>query len=219
VSRYLHPEFGYFCPTPRLRGDLRLACCAGLFGVALGTIGAIVLNRIEHAVSPALPVSTAATQPGVGDGVPRQLANAMHNDPAAGAPKARLPAIRRDNGPELARIALGQPAKLNNTAPPSAPRNIPGAAGQAPAASSTAGAIAQSAAPRTQGAPPQPQRATVPAPNAKPQGALPAPSRPQKQHSEPMRASSGNANGVESAERAYARDSASPRTVFWDWSR
>ena len=183
MSRYFHPEFGYFCPTPRLRGDLRLACCAGLFGVALGTIGAIVLNRIEHAVSPALPVSTAATQPGVGDGVPRQLANTMHNDPAAGAPKARLPAIRRDNGPELARIALGQPATLEN------------------------------AAPRTQGA------RTMPAPNAKPHGGLPAPNRPQKQHSEPMRASSGNANGVESAERAYARDSASPRTVFWDWSR
>jgi hypothetical protein len=210
VSRYFHPEFGYFCPTPRLRGDLRLACCAGLFGVALGTIGAIVLNRIEHAVSPALLVSTAATQPGVGDGAPRQLANNKRDDlrkvtegreaapgphalGSAGVPKARLPAIRRDNGPELARIALGQPATLNNTAPPSAPR--------------------------TQGAPPQPQRATVPALNAKPQGALPAPSRPQKQHAEPIRASSGNGNSVEIAERAYARDSASPRTVFWDWSR
>jgi hypothetical protein len=258
VSRYFHPEFGYFCPTPRLRRELRVACRAGLLGVALGTIGVIALNRIERAVNLASLVPAAATQPGAEGVVPRRLANAKGNDlqkPAkgdaaqgaayestrqstaqspkrgqeaaapssrefgsAGATKARLHAKQRDNGPELARIALGRPAALENATPPSPQRDTPRAAGQIPAASS-AGAIAASAAPRTQGAPPEPPRAAAPALDAKPQRSLPSPGRIQKQHSEPVRESSGNGNGLENAERAYARDTASPRTVFWDWSR
>jgi len=258
VSRYFHPEFGYFCPTPLLRRELRVACSAGLFGVVLGTIGVIALNRIEGAVNLASLVSVAATQPGAEGVAPRRLANTKHNDlrkptahaaaqcaayestrqstaqspkrgqeaaapglrefGSAGATKARLHARWTDNGPELARIALGRPAPLENATPPSAQHDTPGAAGQVPAASS-AGAIAASAAPRTQDAPPEPPRAGAPASDAKPQRSVPSPSRAQKQLSEPVRESSGNGSALENAERAYARDTASPRTVFWDWSR
>jgi len=87
VSRYFHPEFGYFCPTPLLRRELRVACSAGLFGVVLGTIGVIALNRIEGAVNLASLVSVAATQPGAEGVAPRRLANTKHNDlrkPTAG---------------------------------------------------------------------------------------------------------------------------------------
>ena len=45
---YVHPEFGYFCPGPRARRELRVAVVSILFGMVIGA--AIVTVRAGHAV-------------------------------------------------------------------------------------------------------------------------------------------------------------------------
>ena len=79
-DRYFHAELGYFCPTPRLRRELRVACCAGLFGVAVGAASVIALSRTDRAANPPSPVPPAATQPGARNTLPRQLANKERDD-------------------------------------------------------------------------------------------------------------------------------------------
>ena len=39
-ARYVHPEFGYFCPTPRFRRGLRVALAC----MVLGGIGVALLR-------------------------------------------------------------------------------------------------------------------------------------------------------------------------------
>ena len=45
---YVHPEFGYFCPGPRARRELRVAVVSILFGMVIGA--AIVTVGAGHAV-------------------------------------------------------------------------------------------------------------------------------------------------------------------------
>jgi hypothetical protein len=40
----LHPEFGYFCPTARLRRDVRVAFCAIIFGALIGSVTVAALS-------------------------------------------------------------------------------------------------------------------------------------------------------------------------------
>jgi hypothetical protein len=46
----LHPEFGYFCPSPRLLRDIRIAFISVLLGTTMGGIGVIALgtDRDSH---------------------------------------------------------------------------------------------------------------------------------------------------------------------------
>jgi hypothetical protein len=44
----VHPEFGYFCPAPRVRRELRIAVVSVLVGMVMGA--AIVTIRAGHAV-------------------------------------------------------------------------------------------------------------------------------------------------------------------------
>jgi hypothetical protein len=43
-DRYVHPEFGFFSPTPRLRRELRTAFLSVLFGIGIGAATMIALN-------------------------------------------------------------------------------------------------------------------------------------------------------------------------------
>jgi hypothetical protein len=44
-ERYVHPEFGFLSPTPRLRRDLRTALLSLLFGIGIGAAAMIALSR------------------------------------------------------------------------------------------------------------------------------------------------------------------------------
>ena len=86
---YFHAELGYLCPAPRLRRELRVACWAGLFGIAVGAASVIALSRTDPAANSTSPVLPAATQPGAVDTVPRQLVDMQRKDlqkPAAMQP-------------------------------------------------------------------------------------------------------------------------------------
>jgi hypothetical protein len=62
-DQYVHPEFGFFCPTPRLRRELRIAFVSVLFGAFGGALGVVALNVGHRNVdSPTVaPVVTANT--------------------------------------------------------------------------------------------------------------------------------------------------------------
>jgi hypothetical protein len=43
-ERYVHPEFGFLSPTPRLRRDLRTTFLSLLFGIGIGAAAVIALS-------------------------------------------------------------------------------------------------------------------------------------------------------------------------------
>jgi hypothetical protein len=50
AAYHVHPEFGYFCPTPYLRRELRVAIVSVLFGAIIG--GSIATLRAGHDRNP-----------------------------------------------------------------------------------------------------------------------------------------------------------------------
>ena len=50
MNEHFHPEFGYFCPTPRFRRDLRVAFVAFTSGAALSAIAVIAVSTGDREV-------------------------------------------------------------------------------------------------------------------------------------------------------------------------
>ena len=44
LARYIHPEFGGFCLTARLRRDIRVVAVSVLLGTMVGGVGAAVVG-------------------------------------------------------------------------------------------------------------------------------------------------------------------------------
>src|SRR5260370_2014853 len=64
ASDYIHPEFGFFCPTPRLRRRLRVAlACLVVAGVGAAMMTAADHPKIPAPVTPAEDASIAETTP------------------------------------------------------------------------------------------------------------------------------------------------------------
>lgn len=59
MAPYLHPEFGGFCPTSRLRRELRIVALSVLFGATAGAVGVIGLNAGHSPLSAVRLVSSA----------------------------------------------------------------------------------------------------------------------------------------------------------------
>jgi hypothetical protein len=51
-DHYLHPEFGFLSPTPRLRRELRTAFFSALFGIGIGAAAMIALNGNDNTDAP-----------------------------------------------------------------------------------------------------------------------------------------------------------------------
>ena len=64
MSPYLHPEFGGFCPSSRLRRDLRIVVFSVLFGVTAGAAGMI---RLTASHDPATPSAVEVVSSGITD--------------------------------------------------------------------------------------------------------------------------------------------------------
>jgi hypothetical protein len=82
LGGYVHPEFGGFCPTPRLRRELRVALFSILLGAIGGAAGVIALSaghnptstkaHVTAADAPIRPVTMEATStPGHGSSLPQ----------------------------------------------------------------------------------------------------------------------------------------------------
>ena len=64
ASHYIHPEFGFFCPTPRFRRRLRVAlACLVVAGVGAAMIATADGPKLAAAVTRADEASIAETSP------------------------------------------------------------------------------------------------------------------------------------------------------------
>src|SRR6266487_2627727 len=78
-ERYVHPEFGFLSPTPRLRRDLRTAFLSLLFGIGIGAAAVIALSgnnngddtQGPHGVSSASVTSEEPTETVLGYNSPQ----------------------------------------------------------------------------------------------------------------------------------------------------
>jgi hypothetical protein len=61
-AQYVHPEFGCFCPTPRLRRELRIAFASILFGTISGAAGVIALSGGHRNADPPTVASVVTSK-------------------------------------------------------------------------------------------------------------------------------------------------------------
>ena len=61
-AQYVHPEFGCFCPTPRLRRELRIAFASILFGTISGAAGVIALSAGHRNANPPTVASVVTSK-------------------------------------------------------------------------------------------------------------------------------------------------------------
>ena len=86
--QYAHPEFGIFCPTPRLRRELRIAFVSILFGAIGGAAAVVALIASHRNADPATVASVVtantaiAVPPSNGEATP--AAAQSHNGLQAG---------------------------------------------------------------------------------------------------------------------------------------
>lgn len=99
-ASYVHPEFGYLGPTPRLRRLLRFALLSILFGTIIGAVwrgadharnadGALAMLRVDFSGAYTADRITGAAPPILAQGVPASAAAAPVTtaEPAAAIPK------------------------------------------------------------------------------------------------------------------------------------
>jgi hypothetical protein len=91
ASAYVHPEFGCFCPTPRLRRELRIAFASIVFGIISGAVGVIALSGHRNAdpapFASVVTSKTAITAPPL-NGEQERPAAAQAYDRVEGGPSA-----------------------------------------------------------------------------------------------------------------------------------
>jgi hypothetical protein len=98
ASRYVHPEFGFFCPAPRLRRGLRVLACLAMAGVGAAVMTAAERPEVDAAVThvheAAVVETVSATSPlpfaGVGTeltAVGPQIASDRPPAPATSGPR------------------------------------------------------------------------------------------------------------------------------------
>jgi len=90
-DRYVHPEFGFLSPTPRLRRELRTAFFSALFGIGIGAAAVIAFNgnnnaddaRVSHGMGSASVKSEQPTETVLGDNSPQaaRIENEVDIDP------------------------------------------------------------------------------------------------------------------------------------------
>jgi hypothetical protein len=99
-ASYVHPEFGYLCPTPRLRRLLRFTLLSILFATIIVTVwrgvdharnaeGALAMLRVDSSGAYTADRITGAAPPILAPGVPASAAAAPVTtaEPAAASPK------------------------------------------------------------------------------------------------------------------------------------
>jgi hypothetical protein len=130
----VHPEFGYFCPGPRLRRELRVALVSILLGMVIGaaiaTVRAGKAGATDGVSSNAHPTSSTPSTLALGvagPSYPFKNADTAKADPVQAIKPYPMRIVRmRSSKPAspLAGIPLGR------TVPPE-PDIVPGSAGQA----------------------------------------------------------------------------------------
>jgi hypothetical protein len=237
LARYIHPEFGGFCLTARLRRDIRVVAVSVVLGTMIGGVGAAIVGLSSRSpagtsAATALAMSEAAIKAAEGSSSQGNASDTAKAGSATGgglatasfaeapAPKAKCLGVSPGNEqgcsffkPRRVRVrALTDAPEMARVAPPqSSDQNSP----TKPAVSETMEEKPRSAVAHAQ-------------PSAK--ARRPAATKVQKT----TRRSRGNdrwidpaprdlgdpwpARAENNARRPYAREASSARKSFWDWS-
>jgi hypothetical protein len=235
-ERYVHPEFGFLSPTPRLRRDLRTAFLSLLFGIGIGAVGAIALRgnnngddtQGPHGVSSVSVTSEEPTETVLGYNNPRVagIEKRVNKDHASKSDGSAAEA-----NSENRKIHATMACEANNSGCP----NLPVPAGkpsgtQTPATFGTTSAIASApseAASEHSTADGSDHRAVDP-PESNPlthkksskAARDPRPRQHAPNYREDRRAINRSYDKpVGEPRRAYSLDRSLGQTGFWDWSR
>jgi hypothetical protein len=197
----LHPEFGYFCPSPRLLRDIRVASISILLGASMGGIGVIALGpdrdshsyfslRMASSESETLPFTTTDTVEDVPQGEPdtskanKVVSEETDRDVGDTAAKRACTADKWIYGdgkclaPKLRRVRVHETPDGSTAAGVLAGRSDDAPSPAAAAASGTLAVIPSDRSP-TSASPPTSERAADNATAATPP-TVAAPSKPQK---------------------------------------
>ena len=161
---YVHPEFGYFHPMPRLRRDARLVLCAGLVGVVIGGIGVGTIAIKAGRVVDDEPVLSAATEPAA--------IAVLQAQPHAPAGTGAIDSGAKVRGGDIER--KGKPTASNETAgittrlPAAQPAPVTGGDGAGEVSASTPVASEPPRAAPVIAPPPQPPVVALPIPRPVP---------------------------------------------------
>ena len=246
-DRYVHPEFGLLCPTPRFRRELRMVFFSVLFGIGIGAAAVVALSRnnngddarVSHGVSSASVVSDNSPQAADIE----KEANKDHSKPDGSTAEAK--SSKAEAKTNAATTCEGINSSCNVPPPAGKPRGMQmpaanvlavgraplgrpdaslGTTSAAPSASSDERApehsIANRSEDRTQ-EPPQPKPLT----HKKPYKSARIPHRPRQDapNYREDRAASWIGRGYErpvgELGRAYSLDHSFGQKGFWDWSR
>lgn len=155
-----HPEFGYFCPAPRMRRELRVAAVSLLAGMAIGA--AIMAIHAGHAAETEAISGNAQLKSSAPDPLAAVPAASSRIKDADNAPVGtiepfamRMVRVRSSKAPSpLAGIPLGrtappEPNIVPTPAGPGSPENAEGP--DSPPASPPAQSVAASAEPAASG--------------------------------------------------------------------
>jgi hypothetical protein len=92
LAPHLHPEFGGFCATSRLRRDIRLVAFSILFGVTAGAVGVIGLRAGNGPTPPSAVEVTSSNEPHGNTPTERRsggrASGAIQTEGTTGAPSA-----------------------------------------------------------------------------------------------------------------------------------
>jgi hypothetical protein len=162
-DRYVHPEFGFFSPTPRLRREIRMASFSLLCGIGIGAAAVIALsgnNTADDAprgVGSASIISEDRTEPVLSYKSPQAIEKELNKDHTRKPDRSTADANSEDHKPKATTTCEGNNPSCGNK--PRAKRtpaaNEALAIGRAPLGRSDASAGMISAAPLVSSEPAQ----------------------------------------------------------------
>jgi hypothetical protein len=231
-ERYVHPEFGFLAPTPRLRRDLRTALLSLLLGIGIGAAAVIALSGNNEGDDTQGVSSRSVTEE------PTETV-LRHNSPQAAGPEKRVnkentskpDGSTAETNSENRKTDATKTCEGNNSGCP----NVPIPAGkpegtQMPAAfgrtSATGSIPSETASERSTAGPFEDRAGGAPESNPlthkkssetarNPQPRQHAPKYPEGR----AEISRGYNKPVGKLGRAYSLDRSLGQTGFWDWSR
>src|SRR6478672_110980 len=212
----LHPEFGLFSPTPRIRRELRIAAVSLLFGGIAGALcvsGVVALRHSDNAATEITEAAHAAasqeSEPGTGPSADARAASPESHAGIAAPPQASAEAPAQRSSETSAPAVV--PASA--IAPKARMVRIRKAVDSAPIARLPLGRSEATA----NLSPPKKKQKTVRA--ASRRNDIENDSFWREERQEDWRARAAAVNDARSAAgRAYAREGSLPVRGFWDWS-
>jgi hypothetical protein len=239
-ERYVHPEFGFLSPTPRLRRDLRTAFFSVLFGIGIGAAAVIALSgnnngddtRGPHGGRSASVISEEPTEVVLDENSPQPagIEKSVNKDHTSKPNGSTAEANSENRKTNATTTCEGDNSVCRKVSPPPgkpSATQTPASVGTTSAAPSTSSepASEHSAADRSEdraGDPPQ----SKPLTHKKPSKTARNPNRLRRQEAPNYRedrAASWTGRGydrpVGELGRAYSLDPSFGRAGFWDWSR